>query len=506
MSEPVAPPAGSELAHDAQWRRLDLRMLLVHPVNEVIRFLPVIIGIFFLGTSGEGDGYWHYLGVAIPVAIGVFRFASTRFRITPGQIELRRGLLSRSVLTAPLDRVRTVELTASPIHRILGLEKVEIGTGSATRSGDGRLVLDSLGADEARRLRGELLQRSSVGAGPAEAAYAPEAAGETTVLLRFDSAWVRYAPLTGSGVAIALAAVGALSGPFFGNGVVVRVEDSSLLDRLDSFAVPMLVGGGLVALLVVTSVLAMVGYLLANWGFVLVRDDARRTYHVRRGALTTRETSIDLARLRGVEMHEPLVLRLAGGARLEAVATGLDRRAEGGNALVPSAPRPIVLAVGDQVLGEPGLLASPLTLHGAAARRRRRLRATVPVLLLAGALLVLWQVAGWPWWLAVAALLALPAGLWLAADRYAGLGHALTAHHLVVRSGSLQGRRDALQRTGIIGWNITQTFFQRRAGLCTLTATTAAGKQAYHAVDIPQDVAVRLADTAVPGLIGQFVE
>ena len=94
----------------------------------------------------------------------------------------------------------------------------------------------------------------------------------------------------------------------------------------------------------------------------------------------------------------------------------------------------------------------------------------------------------------------------LHADRYAGLGHALTDHHLVVRSGSFQGHRDALQRTGIIGWNIRQTFFQRRAGLVTLCATTAAGRQAYHAVDLPEDVAIALADAAVPGLVGQFVE
>jgi hypothetical protein len=31
-------------------------MLLVHPVNEVIRFLPVIIGIFVLGSGGDEPG------------------------------------------------------------------------------------------------------------------------------------------------------------------------------------------------------------------------------------------------------------------------------------------------------------------------------------------------------------------------------------------------------------------------------------------------------------------
>ena len=44
----------------------------------------------------------------------------------------KRGLVNRHVLSTPLDRVRTVDLTASPIHRVLGLTTVRIGTGTAS--------------------------------------------------------------------------------------------------------------------------------------------------------------------------------------------------------------------------------------------------------------------------------------------------------------------------------------------------------------------------------------
>ena len=43
---PVAyppPEPGPELRRDAEWQRLDPRMLLVHPIRELIRFLPVLI-------------------------------------------------------------------------------------------------------------------------------------------------------------------------------------------------------------------------------------------------------------------------------------------------------------------------------------------------------------------------------------------------------------------------------------------------------------------------------
>ena len=39
---------------DAEWQRLDPRMLLVHPVREVIRFLPALIAIAFAGRVGRG--------------------------------------------------------------------------------------------------------------------------------------------------------------------------------------------------------------------------------------------------------------------------------------------------------------------------------------------------------------------------------------------------------------------------------------------------------------------
>jgi len=93
----------------------------------------------------------------------------------------------------------------------------------------------------------------------------------------------------------------------------------------------------------------------------------------------------------------------------------------------------------------------------------------------------------------------------IARDRYAGLGYHLTPEHLVVRSGSFVRRRDVVQRTGIIGWNVRQSFFQRRAGLVSLSATTAAGQQSYEILDVPEGIAVALADAAVPGLVGQFL-
>jgi putative membrane protein len=504
------------LARDAHWRRLDVRMLLVHPVNELVRFLPALVAVFVVGSTSGRHDWWHVAAVAVPVALGLLRFLTTSFRISDGQLELRRGLVSRNTLTAPLDRVRTVELTASPIHRVLGLARVRIGTGSATKSGREKLELDALSLAEARTMRAALLHRAPVvpTGGAADRAEPRSGGGTLTpavlkappdeVLLRLDPTWLRFAPLTTSGLVIALGALGATSQ--FSGQVLGRVaDDLDLGKRAATASVWVAVPAGLVAFVVVISVLAVLGYALTNWGFTLSRDRAGRSFHVTRGLLTARETSIETARLRGVEVHEPLGLRLAGGGRLSAIVTGLNRRESGSAPLVPPAPRTVVTAVGGRVLDEDRPLTVPLRRHGPAARRRRFLRAVAVALVVSAGWVVLAVAAGWPGPAYVVAALPPVAGAALAADRYRRLGHALTAHHLVVRKHSFRGRRDALQRDGIIGWNLRQTWFQRRAGLATLVATTSAGRQAYSALDVPEGDAVALARAVTPDLLEPFL-
>jgi putative membrane protein len=145
-----------------------------------------------------------------------------------------------------------------------------------------------------------------------------------------------------------------------------------------------------------------------------------------------------------------------------------------------------------------------LITHGPAAARRRFTRA-LP------AALVLVVAAGWavlsgaPPWFVAAAMLSVPVAILLAADRCRSLGHAVSGHYLVTRAGSLYRRLDLLECDGIIGWNVRQSFFQRRAGLATLTATTAAGRQRYVVLDVPVPMALALAEQALPGLLGDFL-
>lgn len=512
---------------DQSWRRLSIRMLLVHPVRELGRAVPALVGLVVAGRSvGGGEAWWlGPVGVVLVIALSVLRWVTTRYRITPEQVQLRTGLLQRKTVAAPADRVRSVDVTASPLHRVLGLAKVDIGTGShgsGGRSGSG-LVLDSLPAAEAAALRAELLHRIVVPlratpqrlvravdereAGLADAQLTGTQPADTE-LARLELRWVRFAPFTMSGV-LAAAAILGLAWNLLDQFQVTPSDVGpvkGLLGHLARTAIWLDVLQGAVVLAALVTALSVGGYVLSYWGFRLSRH-AHGSLHVTRGLLTTRATSIEERRLRGVELVEPLLLRVVHAARLSGITTGLESksRADGGSSLLlPPAPVAVARAVAGEILRNPAAMGISLTAHGPAARRRRFLRALMPaVVLVAVAGLAVW--AGAPSGLGVAAILAIPVAWVLARDRYRSLGHALSGGALVTQQGSLGRRRDVLDCDGIIGWNLRRTFFQRRSGLATLTATTAAGRQGYAVTDLPLAMAVSLGNRSLPGLLDEFL-
>ncbi|MFF4127490.1 PH domain-containing protein [Microbispora rosea] len=519
------------------WRRLSPRMLVIHPFQEVVRAAPALLGLLVAGTSSGGQGQWWSIGgVGLMVVLGMLRWFTTTYRITPEHVQVRRGLLTRKVVTVPRDRVRTVDVTSHVLHRVLGLARVEVGTGTSERRREGRLKLDALSAAEAARLRVELLHRSPVAASTASTASTASAASAAeisvtppagsmpaaeTELARMRPEWVRFGPFTMSG----LVTVGVVAGFVSrlvseGNvdlGRVGPIQETwrwfSAMSLLLEIATVVLV------LVVFVSVASTLGYVLAFGNFRLTRH-AEGTLHVTRGLLTTRATTIEERRLRGVEVSEPLLLRAVRGARLSAVTTGL-RAAQGaqrgGSLLLPPAPRAAAVSVARLVLPRVADAASDssasgaspvtvgLTAHGPAALRRRFTRAYGVHALVLAALVALWLWAGLPSWTWLTAAALLPLTALLAADRYRSLGHALTSGYLVTRWGSFSRRRVALECDGVIGWNVERSFFQRRAGLVTLTATTAAGKQGYQVRDVDLAEALRLAAAGTPGLLDPFL-
>ena len=494
---------------EIDWRRLNTRMLLIHPVVEVGRALPAIVAALLAGHGTNAGTIWAAAIAGIVAAVSIIRWFTTRYRITVERIELRRGLVRRRTLSAPLDRVRTVDVTSHLLHRLLGLARVVIGTGTSDRKGRDRVILDGLTLPEAAGLRVELLHRTHA---PVPTDVGVPVLAEQDVeqdLVRADPRWLRFAPFTLTGAVTGLALLGVLwrvvNEAHLNVSTLGPVRDvSHRLERWPLAGAVVVVAAGVVAFVVIAST---VGYVLAFWRFRLTRHGGG-TLHVTRGLLTTRATSIEQRRLRGAEVSEPLLLRSVHGARCLAIATGLrvGRGAErGGEILLPPAPRAAAISLAARVIGTDAPFTEALTRHPIAARRRRVIRALAGTVVLVVAAALGVGFGHWPVWVLVVAAVSAGAAVPLGIDRYHSLGHALTGGYLVTRYGTIVRRRSALQIDGVIGWNIARSYFQRRAGLASLTATTAAGRQQYKITDINDAEAVAFANATTPNLLTQFL-
>jgi putative membrane protein len=486
------------------WRRLEIKTILVRPFNEILSFIPLLVGVVALGQHGGSRLWWGIGVIVLLLGRGLLHWLTTRYRITDEQVELRTGLVFRQRLATRRARIRTVEATAKFGHRLFGVTSVRIGTGQHDQKNNKTMKLDAVTTAEADLLRKELLRRTVTPAAGADAVPERQAPGE--VIERLDWRWLRYAPLTLSGLFAVVAVAGLVWRSF--NELDINVSRIGLARDGVRWFERTSIGMVIVIIAVVALVIivfgSMVVYALKFNGYLLTRE-SDDTLHVRRGLLTTSAVTIEEARLRGVEIREPMLLRAGRGGRCMAVATGLQNRNES-HLLMPPGPVSEAHRVAAKVLRTDS---SPtgvrLIRHSGGALRRRLLRAVLPGLAL---VLLLWLAhvwGDWPNWLWVAAcalpILGVPLGL----SRYSNLGHALTPRYLVSRSGSFDRRTVALQRDGIIGWKVRRSFFQRRVGLATLTATIAAGRGAYHVLDVTESDGIRLAEDTVPGLLAPFL-
>jgi putative membrane protein len=252
----------------------------------------------------------------------------------------------------------------------------------------------------------------------------------------------------------------------------------------------------LVVALVLLVAGSVVGAAVVNWGFRLTRRGG--SLIATRGLITRRHTELEIDRIRGWTLSEGLGMRWVRAARLSALVTGLGDATRRGQ-LLPLGPRAEAWALGRRLVGDPGTL----TAHPPAARRRRIVRALAGGLLVTLAGVVATATVGW-WGVLVAGLVLTALGVPIGLGRYASLGHAAGAGSFTVRSGWLVREQAVLQRRAVVGWQVRQSYFQRRAGLATVLACVGAGRGGYAAIDVDADEVARFTAAASEGWARTF--
>lgn len=491
---------------DVTWQQLDKKTIFVAPLMPLLSVIGVVTFIVLV-RGWERVSFWEPAitgGIAVALFVAnAWHWKTTRYRITDTHVELHSGMLVRKHRSLAKDRVRAVDMSADVFHRMFGLSVVTIGTGRQVAESDDELKLEAVSAGEAERLRTLLLHR---GEAPVQIER------QTGTLAKFSPQWIRYAPLTWFG----FIAVAVLIGGLFQLARTVDLDlwNSGPIKALVSFyeSTPLLLAilatGAVV--LVLTTVLSVLLYAVFYWGFEITRQSG--ALRVQYGLINRRSVSIEEKRLRGVQVDEPLLVRLTGGARVKAVATGLTKKKDDNDKweldadlLLPQAPKEDARKVASAVLNASPPTDAALITHPAAAARRMILWHAIGAAVPAVVLGILSTLDITPWWIAQLLLILIPLGALIGYGEYRGLGHAVDGDFLVVRWGVMPRSTAALQRTGVIGWNIRQSIFQRRAGLISVTATIAAGSGSYTIRYADQSDGLHAAEHAVPELLTPFL-
>lgn len=483
---------------ETPWRRLSPRMVGVDAAKALAGLIPGGLAILLMGPSSRL--IYPALGIA---ALGIWqavdnwlRWLKTRYRVTDEHIELRTGVAQRRHRVVRRDRIRSIDISAKPRHRIAGLRRVTIGAGQS--SDESAFELDAVSTAEAEWLHDNLIIAAVV-AEPdtidAEPVDGPE------LISGLNWRWLGFQAFSVWGFLLA-------AGLFWGAywllnlfGIDIADWAVTMADRLGmAVAITILVG---VAWLV--GVVGMAATSVAEWwGFRLERvtTGADSTLRTSQGLFTTRTVNRDENRLRGIQLTEPLPWRWAGGVDTEVIATGLtsgDLKQNSASQILPKTPSPAARDVAHRVLGSPAVSAE-LTTHPRAALRRRINRAIATTAVLTGLAWFFTHQGVIPagWW-AVTALVSVPA-LGFAVLSWRSLGHARSGRYLVARSGPWYRTTVAIREDAVIGLTVRQSLFQRRLGLATLTATTAAGSGGYQILDAAADDVTALAADLLPEL------
>jgi putative membrane protein len=232
------------------WQRLSPRMLLVHPVHEVLRQLPVLVGSVILGST-TGNQVYPLVALGLIVGIGLLRWVFTTYRLTDDYVEMRTGMLRRRSVSVPRNRIRSVQTDSRLLHRLLGLTVVRVGTGHESHR-ESSFALDAVRVSEVPRLRAVLLEETRTSSGSPQESEQP--AGR--VLARWQPLWLRYAPLSFSGLLMIAAALGVAYQAGIGASISERVARVGV-EAAHRTGIVVVIGIGVVGLVVASVVLAV---------------------------------------------------------------------------------------------------------------------------------------------------------------------------------------------------------------------------------------------------------
>ncbi|HEY4553898.1 MAG TPA: PH domain-containing protein, partial [Bacillaceae bacterium] len=300
----------------------------LHPISAVYELgkslkemiIPFIV-IFFVGGKDEGDSIWSSLpilflaiGAVVVLVSGLLKWYRFTYRVEDGELKIEQGLFVRKKRYIPFERIQTLDLSESILHRPFGLVKVKVET-AGTSLNKAEAELTAIKKEEAAALR-KLIAEAK--AKPADQAEETETeAADETVIYKITRKQLFFLATTSGRAGVVLSALFAFLFQFDElipfEKVYGEVEE---LVRTGVALVAAIVLAGLIIAWLISVVIAFFKY--NDFTVRLIGNDLVVT----RGLLEKRTTTIPLHRIQAVNMKESPLRQPFGYASVYLISAG----------------------------------------------------------------------------------------------------------------------------------------------------------------------------------------
>jgi len=443
-----------------------------------------VVGIFVIsvfvpgGSSGGSSALVSTLVLIVlgVVAVGVWELAYVRryeYTSTPDTFDIQSGVLSRREREIPFERIQNVDIAQNVVQRALGIAEVRLETAGG---GDTEARLQYVTRPEATRLQELISDRK-------QERTERDPGATDDVLFELDREELTILGVTSANFRLFALVVVGLS--VLGPSAAQQTEAASLRASLLFLVGPALAVAGLVALWLLSGLQAVLRY----YGFRLLRQADELRYE--RGLLQQYDGTIPLSKVQTLMVRENVLARALGYASLVVETAGYapGQGSDSVESAVPIARRERVIELTHTIedVGDVSFTRPPKR-----ARTRYLARYTIVVAAVVGVLglydLVSGTLSGW--YLATAVWVLVPPAAHL---KWKHLGYYCDDRHVVTRSGFWTRHTTIVPYYRVQTVSESQTVFQRRRDLGTLTIDTATSGGFWGgdavALDIDIDVA-----------------
>lgn len=449
------------------WLRYPLSKVL-YDIADLIKMF--IIPAFLLFIVSESTSlamtivrYLFVVFVVLSSIVNLFTMVTFRYRINDQQIEVRKGLFSRTEQIVPLSHIQNVQSDTPFLQRLFGLTTLKLEMLDAS---DSTITFSSLKIAEAKRITAIVNQ---------------EVVSELTIVGTEE----KEPPLIFTPTANDLLKATFTSFSF----LVIIPLGIKLWNMLDDynvsigwlnkllqsswFMIPMIIG---IAVLAVG--IGIIKVFLTYWGYTL-RSDAT-TLYIKKGVLSETKFTITKSRVQAIVYEQSLLKRMLGLVSIKLETTGELTLSETAlNEIYPYMPVKQAEQIMQQILPQ-FVLESPQKKLSLTALWSRLLK---PSYLFIIALIVLLYLASPYWYVAFIWPIVLTSYRFF---KWRNTRYDMAQSHLQWQQGAFVTERRVHIRATITEVKVTQSAWQRLFGVATIHTVIQAKPYAKHCLkDIP---------------------